>query len=86
MIFDTHVAGIPCQCEITYFEPVIPAYIEGAPENCTPEEGGAFEFNLLDRRGYKATWLEKKLSKSDESRLYEEFKLESRAEDFIDPY
>ena len=61
MIFDTKVAGIPCQCQVTYSTPYIPANLNGHPDNWTPPEGGDFEFVLLDRRGYKAAWLERKL-------------------------
>jgi hypothetical protein len=86
MQFTTKVAGIPCQCRVTHFTNVIPAKVDGPPEDCYPAEGGEFEYDILDRRGRKAPWLEKKLKPEDDDRLYFEFNLECRAEDYQDPY
>jgi hypothetical protein len=73
MIFDTKVAGIPCQCSVTHYLPGTPEYINGLPENCYPAEPEEFEFDILDRRGKPALWLEKKLTPADHERLLEEF-------------
>ena len=52
---------------------MIPARIYGSPEDCFSEEGGEIEFNVMDRKGYSAAWLEKKLTPEDVSRIYDEY-------------
>ena len=66
MTFDSHVAGIPCQINVTLLTESIPATWDD------PECGGDFEFEVLDRKGYRAKWLEKKLTPADEQRIFEE--------------
>ena len=65
---DTHIAGIPCQIEVTYFfiqEPLGP--------NCDSDWDcygyTDIEFDVLDRKGYKAAWLEKKMTQEDIERI-----------------
>lgn len=60
MIFNYKLNGIPCQIEVMYYSSFRDSVRYGtgygdvtAPE---PEE---FEFVILDRKGYKANWLEK---------------------------
>lgn len=73
MIFNTKVAGIPCQCHVTCHHPGKPAYIEGPPENATEAEPEGFEYEILDRKGRQALWLQKKITPADDDRLLEEF-------------
>ena len=72
MIFPTTVNGIPCQCKVTSYTPVIPGYTTGPPENCYPDEGGEVEFILLDRRGREASWLDRYVTPAVEERIAEE--------------
>jgi len=72
VIFPTKVQGIPCQCEIVNHTPYVPARIYGPIELCHPAEGGETELQLLDRKGYQAQWLAKKLTPDDIARLEEE--------------
>lgn len=67
----TRVHGIPCQIFVQT-TPYRPAYLWGPPENCTPAEGGDTEWVLLDRKGYPAPWLERKLDFNDYSRIERE--------------
>ena len=69
----THVQGIPCGISVTYYSPAMPMRVTGsgfgdaiAPE---PEE---VEFKVLDRKGYLAPWLEKKLTTQDIARITRE--------------
>lgn len=71
-MFESTIAGIPCQIEIENFQPIIPAKLSGPPEDCYPEEGGEVEYSVLDRRGYPAPWLERKLTRADEQRIEQE--------------
>jgi hypothetical protein len=86
MIFDTKVHGIPCQCEVTHYRSYKPAFIEGPPENAEPAIPSEFEYNILDKRGRRALWLEKYLTPADNDRLLNEFQLEVRAEDYNNHY
>jgi len=56
------VAGIPCIIGVTDYEGYVPAYTSGAPENCYPSEGGYGDYEILDRKGYRAQWLERKVT------------------------
>ncbi len=74
MIFPTQVAGIPCQCEVTYYRRAEPMLVYGmGMGDCFPPEPEEFQFRLLDRKGYPAPWLEVKLNPDQEERIYEEF-------------
>jgi hypothetical protein len=64
MIFPTHVNGIPCRCKVV---------------SC-PVDGEEFIIQLQDRKGYRATWLEKHLTTADMGRLFEEYRLEAQDE------
>lgn len=85
MIFTTRVHGIPCQCRITHYRTSEPAYLEGSPDNWTAPVDAEFEFDILDQRGRPAPWLEKYLNDDDTQRLYEEFRLEVKSEDYLEP-
>ena len=76
MIFDSRISGIPCQIKVGTYIPYVPMQVYGtgfgdADAPVLPE----MEFEVLDRKGYKASWLEKKLTAADEERLLEEFHL-----------
>ena len=68
MIFPTRVNGIPCQCEVTHFEPALPGSFT------EPPQPGEFEFRLLDRRGYTARWLDAHVTPQVEDQLFQAFK------------
>jgi hypothetical protein len=69
---ETYVAGIPCIIGVTDYEAYVPAYISGPPEYCYPSEGGYGDYILLDRKGYRAKWLERKLNDRIERDIQEE--------------
>ena len=73
MIFQTKVNGIPCQCKVMYYRKGSPAIIRADPGDSYPPEPAEFEFQLLDRRGRVAQWLEKYLTPDVEERLYNEY-------------
>lgn len=55
------IDGIPCIITVYNYEAYVPAYISGPPEDCYPAEGGCGDYDILDRRGYRAAWLERKV-------------------------
>ena len=85
MIFNTKVAGIPCQCKVTNYTPPIPMMVYGpGMADADPPEDSEFDFTLLDSKGYPAPWLEKKLTPQDVERLEEEHVIELKAQEYFE--
>jgi hypothetical protein len=59
---ETRVAGIPCLVGVTYFESVRGSYDYHAASDMDYHGYTECEFEVLDRRGRKAPWLERKLT------------------------
>lgn len=70
--FESTVCGIPCRIRVTSYDAYVPAYTSGLPENCYPAEGGCGDWEVLDRRGRPAPWLERKLTDAEIDRIDEE--------------
>ena len=74
MIFHTRVGGIPCQCLVYSYYPAVLMRITGTGfGDADPPEDEVFEFRLLDRKGYPADWLERKLTNNDADRIKKEY-------------
>lgn len=70
MRFSSRVAGIPCRIVVTAYQPAVPMRITGTGYgDCDPPEEVEFEFEVYDRTGYRAAWLERMVSEDDEERL-----------------
>jgi hypothetical protein len=67
--FESRVCGIPCIIRVTDWEAYVPAQTSGPPERCYPPEGGEGNWEILDRRGRPAAWLERKLTGDDRERI-----------------
>lgn len=67
--FEHRVCGIPCIVAVTSWEAYVPAKTYGPPESCYPEEGGCGEWEIRDRRGRPAAWLERKMSEEERERI-----------------
>lgn len=69
--FESTVAGIPCRIEITYFNQV-----KGDPTTWSSDWDyygyTEIEFDVLDRRGRPAPWLERKLTDAMKLAINEE--------------
>jgi len=61
MQFDFTIAGIPCIIEAEV-ESTVPAWLQGPSHHWHPSEGGGVEYKVLDRKGYRAKWLERKIT------------------------
>ena len=59
---ETRVAGIPCIVGVTYFDSVRGSYSYHAASDWDYHGYTECEFEVLDRRGRKAPWLERKLT------------------------
>lgn len=74
MLFETQVAGIPCQCLVYHYQEELPMRITGTGfGDADPPEPEEFDFRILDRKGYPAPWLERKLTTDDHERLKQEY-------------
>lgn len=81
MIFDTTIAGIPCQCRVTHHRPPVPMRVSGTGmADADAPISAEFEYQILDRKGYRAKWLEAKINPLVHSRLFEEFCVEREAQ------
>lgn len=65
----THISGIPCQAEMTGGHYQKPDYTTWASD--WDYYGGwvDLEFEIYDRKGYRAKWLENKMSEKDFARI-----------------
>lgn len=70
--FNSTISGIPCIIRVIHYDKYIPASVSGLPEESYPAEGGTSDWIVLDRRGHRARWLEKKLTRNDLDRIDEE--------------
>ena len=81
---ESRVAGIPCLIGVIDWEAYVPAYTSGPPDRCYPSEGGCGSWEVLDRRGRKAPWLERKMTPADERRIEQDVfeAMESQTDDW----
>ena len=70
--FESTCCGIPCIIRVLSWDGYKPAYVSGPADRCYPEEGGEGEWEILDRRGRPAPWLEVKLTDKERIRIDEE--------------
>lgn len=74
MQIESKIQGIPCLIEVTTFKSVKPW--KGSPQTCPSSDDyygyNEIEFEVLDRKGYKAAWLERKMTKEDKARIESE--------------
>lgn len=79
----TRIAGIPCLVDVTSYAPADPgSFFE-------PPSGPEIEYEVYDRRGYKANWLLAKLTDDDDLAILEQYEAslrESRDEARIDAH
>jgi hypothetical protein len=70
----TYIKGIPCLIGVINYH-VVPPY-QGSVYNCPSDLDWygykEMEYDILDRKGYLASWLEKKATDADRDRIEEE--------------
>lgn len=71
-MIETHIKGIPCQVQMTsgYYQK--PDYDTWTSDWDHYGGWSDVEFEVYDRKGYKAKWLEKKMTAEDEKRIINE--------------
>ena len=66
--FETTVAGIPCGIVIDSYQPAV------IPHRDDPGEDEDWEYTIIDRGGYRAQWIEDKMTDNDREWLDIEIK------------
>lgn len=69
---ESRIAGIPCLIGVTHFNSVRGSYSYNAPSDMDYYGYTESEWEVLDRRGRPAAWLERKLTDRERSRIDEE--------------
>lgn len=77
---ESRVAGIPCIIRVTHFESVRGSYSYNAPSDMDYYGYTESEWEVLDRNGRPAAWLDRKLTDADRSRIDQEIE-EAMTED-----
>ena len=67
--FESRVAGIPCIIGVISYKSVKGSYNYNAASDHDYYGYSEAEWEVLDRKGYKAAWLERKLTASDHDRI-----------------
>ncbi len=80
MILATDIQGIPCRVRVLTYIPAKAARTWGPPERCYPDQPEVIEFEVLDRRGYPAPWLERKMLDADTRAIEQEIIAAKEAE------
>lgn len=69
---ESRVAGIPCLIGVTHFDCVRGSYSYNAASDMDYYGYSESEWDVLDRRGRPAAWLERKLTSADRDRIEQE--------------
>ena len=69
---ESRVAGIPCLIGVTHFDSVQGSYSYNAASDMDYYGYSESEWDVLDRRGRPASWLERKLTDDERQRIEQE--------------
>jgi hypothetical protein len=70
-VIETTISGIPCRIGITHYYVQKPMGMwADSADDCYGYTD--LEYDILDRKGYQADWLARKLTSQDEDRISEE--------------
>ena len=69
---ESRVAGIPCLIGVSHFDCVRGSYSYNAASDMDYYGYSESEWDVLDRRGRPAAWLERKLTDDDRRRIEQE--------------
>lgn len=69
--FDYRIAGIPCKIEVLQCNRTKGTFSYHASSDLEYYGEAEVEFRVLDRKGYKANWLAKKMSEHEHEEICE---------------
>ena len=72
MEIETRIAGIPCTINVTHFSQVRGSFSYNAPSDLDYYGYEEIEFDICDRNGRPAPWLERKATDEDLKRIERE--------------
>jgi hypothetical protein len=76
--FNTEVSGIPCGVVVDFYREGLPMRITGwGFGDADPPEPAEMEWHLIDRKGYRAEWLERKLMPDEVARIERQIEREA---------
>ena len=67
-MIESNIQGIPCLINVTHYE-VVKGQGMSAPSDIDCYGYTEMEYEVCDRKGYRAGWLEKKMTTEDELRI-----------------
>jgi len=65
MIIDIHIQGIPCRARVTYYRKEDSPVLTGPMDHADPGSPIEIEFDVMNMRGARAVWLERKMTVAD---------------------
>ena len=65
----SHVSGIPCLIDVTFCQVVPGSFSWSAVSDVDYYGHEEISFDVLDRKGRRADWLEKKMTDNDRTRI-----------------
>lgn len=74
----SQIQGIPCLIEVIRCRVVKGSFNYNAPSDLDYYGYSEVEFEILDRKGYKAPWLERKVTEEDSERIKQEILIDYR--------
>ena len=80
MQIESHIQGIPCLIEVMTCTVVKGSHSYNAASDWDYHGYSEIEFEVLDRKGYKAAWLERKMTPEDKDRIEQQI-LDAKVED-----
>ena len=81
-LMETQIQGIPCQIDVTTCTVVKGSYSYNAPSDWDYYGYSEIEFEVYDRKGYPALWLERKMTDADRSRIEQEILDNAGSDDY----
>lgn len=85
-LMESAIQGIPCQIDVTTCIVVKGSYSYNAPSDLDYYGFTEIEFDVYDRKGYPAAWLERKMTDDDRRRIEGEIMDNSQLEDDYEMY
>jgi hypothetical protein len=68
-VVESTICGIPCLIGVTYYESINGSYSYNAASDMDYYGYSESEYDVLDRKGYRAKWLERKVTEDDTAQI-----------------
>ena len=69
-MMNTSIAGIPCLVDVTHYQPA------DSGSFFEPPSGPEIEYEVYDRKGYRANWLMAKITDADDRAILDQYESE----------